>query len=198
MLLRFIGSLEHSAAAQAAYAIGGTQLFSLVTWPSLGLMAAASVVASQNVGAGRPDRSVAGVTIACGFGAAIAAMVAALFLAVPQTLIGAFGVDDARVLTIGTQLLRHLSVSAVPFTVGLICMGGLQGGGDTRTPLLIALVSQIALPVICGLAARFGSLTPVDVWRAIVLAHALRCALAIWSFRRGRWRTAPAYALASA
>ncbi|MGH9220088.1 MAG: MATE family efflux transporter, partial [Vicinamibacterales bacterium] len=35
MLLRFIGSLQQSAAAQAAYAIGYTELFSLITWTSV-------------------------------------------------------------------------------------------------------------------------------------------------------------------
>ncbi len=39
-LLRFIGSLEQSAAAQAAYAVGYTELFSLITWTSVGLMGA--------------------------------------------------------------------------------------------------------------------------------------------------------------
>src|SRR5262249_31722299 len=48
MLLRFIGSLEHSAAAQAAYAVGYTELFSLITWTSVGLMAAAATIAGQN------------------------------------------------------------------------------------------------------------------------------------------------------
>ena len=38
LLLRFIGSLQHSAAAQAAYAVGYTELFSLITWTSVGLM----------------------------------------------------------------------------------------------------------------------------------------------------------------
>ena len=41
LLLRFIGSLEHSAEAQAAYAVGYTELFSLITWTSVGLMGAA-------------------------------------------------------------------------------------------------------------------------------------------------------------
>jgi len=40
LLLRFIGSLEQSAAAQAAYAVGYTELFSLITWTSVGLMGA--------------------------------------------------------------------------------------------------------------------------------------------------------------
>ena len=44
LLLRFIGSLEHSAEAQAAYAVAYTELFSLVTWTSVGLMGAAAAV----------------------------------------------------------------------------------------------------------------------------------------------------------
>jgi len=56
LLLSFIGSLAQSAAAQAAYAIGYSQLFSLITWTSVGLMGAAAAVAGQNLGAGSPDR----------------------------------------------------------------------------------------------------------------------------------------------
>ena len=54
LLLRFIGSLHHSAAAQAAYAVGYTELFSLITWTSVGLMGAAATIAGQNLGAGQP------------------------------------------------------------------------------------------------------------------------------------------------
>ena len=44
-----------------------TQLFSLVTWTSLGLMGAAGAVAGQNLGAGHPDRAEHGVHIAARF-----------------------------------------------------------------------------------------------------------------------------------
>ena len=54
ILLGFIGSLAQSAEAQAAFAISYTQLFSLITWTSVGLMGAAAAVAGQNLGAGRP------------------------------------------------------------------------------------------------------------------------------------------------
>ena len=64
LLLRFIGSLEQSAQAQAAYAVGYTELFSLITWTSMGLMGAAAAVAGQNLGAGRPERAVHGVHVA--------------------------------------------------------------------------------------------------------------------------------------
>src|SRR5262245_22837387 len=52
-LLSFIGSLAESAPAQAAYSVAYTQLFSFVTWTSIGLMGAAAAVAGQDLGAGR-------------------------------------------------------------------------------------------------------------------------------------------------
>ncbi len=75
MLLRYIGSLEHSAAAQAAYAIGYTELFSLITWTSVGLMGAAATIAGQNLGAGHVDRAIQGVHTASRIGLAVAAFV---------------------------------------------------------------------------------------------------------------------------
>ena len=58
LLLRFIGSLEHSAAAQAAYAVCYTELFSLITWTSVGLLGA-SATAKTSAPASRTARSTA-------------------------------------------------------------------------------------------------------------------------------------------
>ena len=87
MLLRFIGSLEHSAAAQAAYAIGYTELFSLITWTSVGLMGAAATIAGQNLGAKHPERAIQGVHTASRIGLTVAAGVGLLFVAFPQLLL---------------------------------------------------------------------------------------------------------------
>ncbi len=84
LLLRFIGSLEHSAAAQAAYAVGYTELFSLITWTSVGLMGAAATIAGQNLGAGNPERAVEGVRVASRIGLGVAAVVGAMFLLIPR------------------------------------------------------------------------------------------------------------------
>src|SRR5687767_10590958 len=73
LMLRFIGSLEHSAAAQAAYAVGYTELFSLITWTSNALMGASATIAGQNLGAGNPDRAVSGVRVASRIGLVVAA-----------------------------------------------------------------------------------------------------------------------------
>jgi putative MATE family efflux protein len=188
-LLRFVGSLERSAEAQAAYAVGYTELFSLVTWTSVGLMGAAAAVAGQNLGAGHADRSVRAVRIAAGIGLGVAVAVGALFLAVPEFLLGLFGMREPAVVGIGTQLLRYLAVSGLFITVALTYTGGLQGTGDTKGPFYISVMAQIVVPIgLCTVFQATRGLAPGDIWLAIVLGHATRCALSVARFRQGKWR----------
>jgi putative MATE family efflux protein len=190
LMLRFIGSLEHSAAAQAAYAVGYTELFSLITWTSVGLMGATATLAGQSLGAGKPDRAVAGVAVAARIGLMVAAFIGLLFLVVPQYLLGVFGMTEPLVLSLGQQLLRYLSVSGLFITVALSYTGGLQGSGDTRGPLYISIVSQVVVPLgLCTAFEAMGALEPGHIWLAIVLGHFTRATLSILRFRQGKWRT---------
>lgn len=188
-MLAFIGSLAQSAAAQAAFAVSYTQLFSLITWTSVGLMGAAAAIAGQNLGAGNPDRADAGVHVAARFGFAGAAVVGLFFLFVPRQLLAIFGMHDPVVVDIGVQLLRVLSVSGLLIAVALTYTGGLQGTGDTKSPLYISIVSQIVVPLgICFVIQQTSTLEPLDIWLAILAGHATRCALSVLRFNQGKWR----------
>lgn len=190
LMLRFIGSLPDSAEAQAVYAVGYTELFSLVTWTSVGLMGAAAAVAGQNLGAGHPDRSARGVRVAAGIGLALAAVVGLLFTAIPGPLLAVFGMTEPRVVELGSQLLGYLAVSGLFVTVALTYTGGLQGTGDTKGPLYISIVSQVAVPVgICTVIQTVRGLTPADIWLAIVIGHFTRGGLSFARFRKGKWRS---------
>jgi putative MATE family efflux protein len=189
LLLRFIGATAQSAEAQAAYALGYSELFSFITWTSVGLMGAASAVVGQNLGAGYPERSRRAVHSAARLGLFIAAVIGSLFLLIPAPLFGLFGASNAAVLGVGRVLLAYLSVSGLFITVALTYTGGLQGTGDTRSPLFISLVSQFALPIgYLTLVQQSRQLVPTDVWLAIVMGHALRCVLSVYRFERGKWR----------
>ena len=188
-MLAFIGSLAQGAAAQAAFAVSYSQLFSLITWTSFGLMGAAATVAGQNLGAGKPERAVHGVHVAARIGFAAAAIVGAFFLFVPRLLLAVFGMKDPAVVEIGTQLLRVLSLSGFFITVALAYTGGLQGTGDTRSPLYISIVSQIIVPLgICFVVQELRGLRAIDIWVAILIGHVTRCALSVLRFNQGRWR----------
>jgi MATE family, multidrug efflux pump len=188
-MLAFIGSLPQSAAAQAAFAISYTQLFSLITWTSVGLMGAAAAVAGQNLGAGRPDRADAAVHVAARFGFVGAAVIGFFFLTFPRQLLAIFGMTDPAVVEIGVPLLRVLSFSGLFIAVALTYTGGLQGTGDTKSPLYISIVSQIVVPLgICFVIQRTARLDPIDIWIAILIGHATRCVLSVLRFNQGQWR----------
>ena len=189
LLLRFIGSLPNSAAAQAAYAVGYTELFSLITWTSVGLMGAAATIAGQNLGANNPDRAIAGVKVASRIGLGVAVGVGALFLLIPRYLLGVFGMNEPAVIDIGSELLRFLSVSGLFITVALSYTGGLQGTGDTRSPLYISVVSQIVIPLgLCSIFQATGDLTPTAIWMSILIGHVTRCGLSVVRFNQQKWR----------
>jgi putative MATE family efflux protein len=188
-MLSFIGSLAQSAAAQAAFAVSYGQLFSLITWTAVGLMGAAAVVAGQNLGAGHPDRANQSVHIAARLAVMGAGFIGLFFLLLPRQLLAVFGMDEPAVVDIGVQLLRVLSVSGLFIATALTYTGGLQGTGDTRSPLYISIVSQIIVPLgICFLVQRLGHLDPLDIWLAILVGHATRSALSVIRFNQGGWR----------
>jgi Na+-driven multidrug efflux pump len=89
----------------------------------------------------------------------------------------------------GRQLLQFLAVSGFFITVALVYTGGLQGTGDTRSPLYITLASQIAIPIgICTAIQMMRPLQSTDIWTAIVLGHFTRALLSVLRFRQGKWR----------
>jgi putative MATE family efflux protein len=189
LMIRYVGSLERSAEAQAAFAVGYNQLFSLLTWTSTALMAAAATVAGQSLGAERPERAAEAPRVATGLGLAIALPTAALFVGAPQALLGIFGMEDAGVLALGEQLLAYLALSALFITAALSYTGALQGTGDTKSPFYISLVSQLVLPLgLCAVIDLTRGLHPADIWLAIVLGHLTRCALSVGRFQQGKWR----------
>jgi len=190
LMLRFMGGLEHSAAAQAAYAVGYTELFSLITWTAQGLLGASSTIAGQNLGAGKPDRAAAGVWMAARVGLVAAAVVGGMFVLIPDLLLGIFAMKDPFAASIGKELLGYLAVSGFFVTLALSYTGGLQGTGDTKSPLYISLVSQFLLPI--GMCTAIQAVRPLesgDIWLAIVLGHVARGVLSVLRFRQGRWRS---------
>jgi Na+-driven multidrug efflux pump len=129
------------------------------------------------------------VHVAARLGLVVAAFVGALFLFLPRQLLAVFGMNEPVVVEIGSQLLRVLSVSGLLITVALTYTGGLQGTGDTKSPLYISIVSQIVVPLgICLVIKQTGTLQPLQIWLAILAGHATRCVLSVLRFNQGKWR----------
>jgi putative MATE family efflux protein len=190
LMLSFMGALALSEQAQAAFAVSYTELFSLVTWSSVGLMGAAAAVTGQNIGAGHLDRASQTAGVASRLGLTLAGGLGFLYFFFPRELLAIFGMTGPVYVDLGVQLLRVLAFSGLFITVALTYTGALQGAGDTKSPLFISLFSQVGVPVgICSAISFFGTLEPMHIWLAILAGHMTRCVLSVWRFRQGAWRT---------
>jgi Na+-driven multidrug efflux pump len=188
-LLSFIGSLAQSAAAQAAYAVSYAQLFSLVSWTSVGLLGATAAVVGQNLGAQQTERARQAVHTAAKFGLIGSAFVGLFFFFFPRQLLAIFGMNDPAAVEIGVQLLKILSLSGIFVSIALTYTGGLQGTGDTKSPLYISIISQVIIPLgICFIIQKTIGLEPWHIWFAILAGHFARCVLSIWRFHQGKWQ----------
>jgi Na+-driven multidrug efflux pump len=153
-------------------------------------MGATAAIAGQNLGAGYPDRSERSALVASMIGVAVAAVVGLVFVIAPNLLLSIFGMNDGIQFELGRQLLAYLAVSGIFVTVALIYTGGLQGTGDTRSPLYISIVSQVIIPIgLCSYIDATQGLQPSDIWLAIVLGHIARAVLSVVRFRQGKWRS---------
>jgi Na+-driven multidrug efflux pump len=95
---------------------------------------------------------------------------------------------DPDVLRIGIELLRYLAISGFFIVIALTYTGGLQGTGDTRSPLYISLISQVVIPLgMCSIFEATTGLQSSYVWLAIVLGHFSRGTLSFLRFRQGKW-----------
>lgn len=192
LLLRFVGGLENSAAAQATYTICYAQLFSFIAWPSWALRNAAGTIVGQNIGAGDVARGKRGVYVAAGLGFGWAAFIGSLFLLIPGPLLAIFEATEEPVLTYGTNFLRYLAFSGLFLATALAMTGGLIGSGDTRSPFIIAFLTQIVVLLgICGVAEALGLLSTSLVWGAILTSHTARLLLTLTVFYRSRLSYVP-------
>ena len=188
-VILYLAQLEDGDAAQAAYTICYTQLFSIVTRPSFGLRGAAATVMGQNIGAGKQDRGKKGVAVAACLGLGWAFFAAMLYWFQSTALLGMFGATEEPVFSYGKELLHFLAFSAIVLSPTLALTGGIQGAGETKKPMYIAFLTQIV--VLLGIVSCFfflGSLTTTTVWSAILISHISRLVLTIGLFRTKQWQ----------
>ena len=190
LMYGFIGSVHNGAAAQAAFAICYSQLFSLITWGSNALMGSTAAVVGQNLGAKHVDRAFAAANTSGRIAMGGAAALGFIYFFFPHQLLSVFGIIDTDTLAIGSELLRVLAFSGLFISVALAYTGALQGSGDTKSPLYISIISQVVVPVgLCFIIKTFGTLQPLHIWLAVLAGHMTRCGLSVIRFLQGKWRT---------
>ena len=98
----------------------------------------------------------------------------------PDPVVAAFVADYLRIMALSEPFLA----------VTMVLNGALQGAGETKPPMLMTFASQIGvrLPAAFFLAVPLGY-GPMGAWWAMAGSMVVQCALVVWWFRRGTWRT---------
>lgn len=175
------------SAALAGYTIAfRIIIFSIL--PSWGLSNATATLVGQNLGAKRPDRSETTVWRAAHFNAIFLAIISVIYFLSAESLVAIFD-DNAVVVSFGVDALKIICCGYVFFSYGMIVSQAFNGAGDTVTPTLINIFVFwiIQIPLAYGLAVTIGW-GARGVFFAMAISLSLWAIVAIWLFRKGKWK----------
>ena len=170
----------------AAYTIC-MRLRILVMNPGFGIANSVAPLVGQNLGANQVDRAERSARVANILGAAIMAVIGAIFLVFPETFIRIF-TPDTDVVEIGIVYLRFLAPTFGFIAFSLVLGKALNGAGDTFSPMVITLGSQlvVGLGLVIILSHRIGL---NGVWIGIALSNVVQgVAMWLW-YHTGRWKS---------
>jgi Na+-driven multidrug efflux pump len=174
--------------AVAAYNVGA-QILAFSFLPGLGFGAAASTLVGQHLGENDPAaaarsgwRSMAGAMLAM-------SALGALVIGFAPQLAGLFGLSPLatqRTVDFIWILGAVQPLMAIEYTIG----GALRGAGDTRFPLLAVFTGLFGFRVLPAAIAALVFHAPLNlVWGVLVFDYAVKAALLVGRFARGRWKT---------
>ncbi len=178
---------EYGTGPVAAYFIGA-RVLALSFLPGLGFATAAGALVGHNLGAGRPALAERSGWAAQSMALAMMSSSGVMLFAAARPISRLF-VDDPAVVEQAVSFIRVLAVCQPLMAVDFVMSGALRGAGDTRFPLLAALIAFWVCRL--GSAWLVTHVLRLDLdwlWRVVVLDFAVRALLKSWRFRGGRWK----------
>jgi len=161
-------------------------LFSLM--PAWGLSAAAATLVGQNLGAGKAFRAEIATYLTARYNFIFLAIVTVIYLFFADFLAGVF-TQDEEVRSIAATGLKVTVLGYVFYAVGMVMVQAFNGAGDTKTPAYINITVfwLLEIPLAYYLAIVYG-LNTTGIFIAIALCHSLHALVALWFFRKGKWK----------
>ncbi len=174
--------------AQMAASHAFIQLMSLSFMQAEGISLAVATLVGRYIGAERLDLAERSYRSSLVLATILTAIVATLFMILPEQLIGLFA-DDPAVLAFAGPLLMLGAIYQYCDAMAIVTDGALRGAGDATWPFIArgSLAWFIMLPLSYILAFPLnGGLT--GAWCGGLVSMAVLAALLVWRFRSGAWQ----------
>ncbi|MDR1044535.1 MAG: MATE family efflux transporter [Candidatus Adiutrix sp.] len=164
-------------------------------FPLIGGSVAISILVGQSIGRGQPEEAAQAVVSGIGISSLYAVAISLLFLLWPGLLLELFLADHydqatrARILELGTVLLRFVAAYTIFDGLYLCCLGALSGAGDVWLPMAAMAVSVLLclmLPI--WLLFSQGWANVYSLWGCFVFYILVMTGVGVWRYRQGRWR----------
>jgi len=173
--------------ALAGYTIA-VRIFVFTFLPAWGLSNAAATLVGQNLGAKQPERAERSVWITGFANMAFMAVVSLGYIFFNEELVRIF-TSEPGVVAAGAECLRVVAYGYLFYAWELVMIQAFNGAGDTVTPTKINFFCfwVLEIPLAYLLALKLGA-GEAGVYWSIVVAESTAGLVAIWLFRRGKWK----------
>jgi putative MATE family efflux protein len=184
-LVRIIS--EFGSEALAGYTIA-IRIVIFAILPSWGISNAAATLVGQNLGAKKPERAEKAVWTTGIINMILLGFFGFVMIMFPGTFIRFF-INDPIVVESGIKGLQIISSGFIAYGLGMVLINSFNGAGDTTTPTKINLIAfwLIEIPLAYILALKVG-MEEKGVFLAIVIAETIMTLMALYLFRKGKWK----------
>ncbi|MEL6836585.1 MAG: MATE family efflux transporter [Bacteroidota bacterium] len=183
-LMRIVSHFGSEAVAGYTIAI---RLIIFTLLPAWGLSNATATLVGQNLGAKEPDRAVRSVNIAALMAGVFLGIISIFYFLFAPEFIRFFD-DTPGVVEAGVASLQIFAVGYVLYGFGMIYSQAFNGAGDTRTPMIINIISfwitELPLGYFLGLHLGMGV---AGVTWSVIAGETMLTVLAYVLFRKGKW-----------
>ena len=178
---------EFGSEVLAGYTIS-IRIMMFTMMPAWGMSNAAATLVGQNLGAKKPDRAETSVWKTGKYNAWFMLIVSFFYFAFAEVIVGWFSPQPEEI-KYGALSLQIITAGYVFYAYGMTITNAFNGAGDTKTPTVINFfcfwVLQLPFAYIAAIWLDWG---PTGVFWAITIAEVLIAIIAIFWFKKGKWK----------